>query len=521
MNTSVNIRSKEAGKNSRAQQADFCSTRKLLLANLALFALILFLLNSSALTTTGEEQQNGKDLVALKPATRSTALALTVEKKRQQPKEHTLLRADNSAAESKLSIPSLSSSSSSSFSSIESPIMVTTTDLILGMARNTDPKNFVVFCASLRETANSKANVVIWVNSPVNKRIREIASKFSVNLIEYNESDLEPHLRNYHASTLRWILFYDYMSNPERQGKFGRIWMVDVRDTTFQVDPFGEETYLYPTDKGSSDGEILNVFAGVESIPISQCGWNSGWIRDCFGTKTLTQVERNMIICSGVSAGTTKTVMKYLEYMSQLFDQKSSKQPWSGYSPVPEASNFPLCERNGVDQGAHNVLIHMKVLKEGEVKIWRQKNSPVLNLQAKTLNTVVDDVPVGNSVKNLDGKLAAVVHQYDRNENLQKRLFERYVYWLDTSDPLNEWRITEECKEFNIVAEKELFRGICDIKHIGGATGPSTCCSLCLGEQDCKAFSFAIGTCFLKNCLPKQDRKAISMKAVYSAFLMA
>ena len=172
MNTSVNIRSKEAGKNSRAQQADFCSTRKLLLANLALFALILFLLNSSALTTTGEEQQNGKDLVALKPATRSTALALTVEKKRQQPKEHTLLRADNSAAESKLSIPSLSSSSSSSFSSIESPIMVTTTDLILGMARNTDPKNFVVFCASLRETANSKANVVIWVNSPVNKRIR-------------------------------------------------------------------------------------------------------------------------------------------------------------------------------------------------------------------------------------------------------------------------------------------------------------------------------------------------------------
>ena len=518
MNTSVNIRRKETGKKSRAQQTDFCGTRKLLLANLTLFALILFLLNSSALTTTRKERQNGKDLVALKPATGSTASASTLlaEEKRQQSKEQTLLRAVNIAAESKLS---LSSSSSSSSSSIESPMKVTTTDLILGMARNTDPKNFVVFCASLRETANSKAHVVIWVNSPVNKRIWEIASKFSINLIEYNESDLQPHLRNYHASTLRWILFYDYMSNPERQGKFGRIWMVDVRDTTFQIDPFGEETHLFPKGKGSSGREILNVFAGVENVPIGRCGWNSGWIRDCFGAKTLKQVEGNMIICSGVSAGTTKTVMKYLEYMSQLFDQKSSTHPWSGYSPVPEASNFPLCERNGVDQGAHNVLIHMKVLTEGEIKIWRQRNSPVLNLQAKTLNTVVDNVPVGNSVKNLDGKLAAVVHQYDRNENLQKRLFERYVHWINTSDPLNEWRITEECKAFNIVAEEELFKGICDIKHIGGATGPSTCCSLCLGEQGCKAFSFAIGTCFLKNCLPKQDRKEISMKGVYSAFL--
>ena len=76
---------------------------------------------------------------------------------------------------------------------------------------------------------------------------------------------------------------------------------------------------------------------------------------------------------------------------------------------------FPTCERNGVDQGVHNVLVHTNKIKN--LKVWGQSNSPVLNLQAKMAKVQ------GKTVQNIHGELAAVVHQYDRYPDLQKELF--------------------------------------------------------------------------------------------------
>ena len=112
---------------------------------------------------------------------------------------------------------------------------------------------------------------------------RSFARELEVKV--YDEKHIKPHLRKYHPSTLRWILFYNYIINPEITGKYERIWMVDVRDTMFQLDPFRGAGHLYP-DMRSSTKDVFNVFTGVEHIHIGQCGWNSGWIRDCFGDKT-------------------------------------------------------------------------------------------------------------------------------------------------------------------------------------------------------------------------------------------
>ena len=50
-------------------------------------------------------------------------------------------------------------------------------------------------------------------------------------------------------------------------------------------------------------------------------------------------------------------------------------------STVYKASKFPSCERNGVDQGIHNVLVHNKLIPN--IKVWSQASSPVANMQAK------------------------------------------------------------------------------------------------------------------------------------------
>ena len=52
-----------------------------------------------------------------------------------------------------------------------------------------------------------------------------------------------------------------------------------------------------------------------------------------------------------------------------------------------QQSQFPSCERNGVDQGVHNVLVHKQLIRS--LTIWSQYDSPVMNLQAThPLNTI-------------------------------------------------------------------------------------------------------------------------------------
>ncbi|CAE7570437.1 unnamed protein product, partial [Symbiodinium microadriaticum] len=118
---------------------------------------------------------------------------------------------------------------------------------------------------------------------------------------------------------------------------------------------------------------------------------------------TLKEVGSNPIICSGVSVGSIDTVLPYLSEMKDITLGRS------GYG------KFPTCERNGVDQGVHNVLVHTQKIKN--MKIWGQSESPVLNLQAKMARVS------GRTVLNNKGELAAVVHQYDRYPDLQKQLF--------------------------------------------------------------------------------------------------
>ena len=106
--------------------------------------------------------------------------------------------------------------------------------------------------------------------------------------------------------------------------RYGRVWMIDVRDSFFQSDPFSFVTPQQQQQQahaatssnsavagrngrgaklGSADspntvsGDIgFHVFTGVESFPIKECGWNSGWIKDCFGAGVLNSVGSK--VCS-------------------------------------------------------------------------------------------------------------------------------------------------------------------------------------------------------------------------------
>jgi hypothetical protein len=210
--------------------------------------------------------------------------------------------------------------------------------------------------------------------------------------------------------------------------------MVDVRDSYFQSDPF---EFIDPSTPS------FHIFQGQEAFDIVKCGWNSGWIKDCFGDSILREVGNNKIICSGVSAGTTDVVMDYVHMMSEIvqghaipppsLDSKNGAEVKEKQEEGEEEdiiqiltdrrqrvkSKFPQCERNGVDQGVHNVLVYKQLIPH--MKRWDQGSGPVANLQAKVAKYNAGT----NMITNRKNELSAVVHQYDRVPELQHYLFEK------------------------------------------------------------------------------------------------
>jgi hypothetical protein len=293
-----------------------------------------------------------------------------------------------------------------------SSVKGTSSDIVIGMAQNIDPKNFAVFCGSLRRF--STADIVIFANSPLSDLLQEIAQKNSVTLMEYDLSQQSEELRKYHASTLRWTFIYNFFAADEMRQRYKRVWMVDVRDTFFQADPF----VMLPPDQS-----MFYVFKGVESKTIANCGWNGGWVKDCFGQNVLSEIGSGNIICSGVSVGSMDTTWAYLQLMNSVVTGAAAAA--GGQYP---SSKFPSCERNGVDQGVHNVLVHQH--KIPHVKVWGQRDGPVANMQAELY-----DNKVGTEVRNKIGELVAVAHQYDRNQGLQKKLFKEVSSLLPIALP--------------------------------------------------------------------------------------
>jgi hypothetical protein len=196
-------------------------------------------------------------------------------------------------------------------------------DVVIGIAHDMDPKNFVVFCASLREV-NRKAELIIFSNAPTSAQNVKIAGDFDVTLLEYDMRNLEQfggssHMSKFHPSTLRWPFIAKYFDEQSTRDQYSRVWMADVRDTYFQSDPF---EMLPEYEKG------FFTFGGVD-ITIKDCVWTGQWV--------------NKVICSGVSMGDMESAYSYLKLMDDVISGKKEH-------PVSSSSRFPQCERNGVDQ---------------------------------------------------------------------------------------------------------------------------------------------------------------------------
>jgi len=373
-------------------------------------------------------------------------------------------------------------------------------NLIIGIATNIDPKYFAIFAGSLRQRAQSRATVILFVNAPISDLLQKLAVQYQLILIIFTLQSLQPSfIRNYHPSSLRWILMNQLFTENYEFFKqyYDKVLTLDTRDSAFQLSPFPlisvNETRLF-------------VFGEDKQSRIIDCGWNSGWIRDCFGDSALQDVGDHPIICSGITLGTFHHMHLYLQTMSNAL---------LGYYPKETGlkdpkTRFPSCERNGVDQGLHNYLIHAHKFPF-EVSVKYPDMFPIVNMQAAVDITPLPDDP-STVVMIGEGKPFAVVHQYDRNFDLQLALGKQYVDWIDWKHPISEWKQMETCNYFDTVEGIDLLRGKCDAGSTRAMTAAS-CCTACvnrgsrfdkltgnINKKDCTGFTYVNGVCYFKDC---------------------
>ncbi len=188
---------------------------------------------------------------------------------------------------------------------------------ILGMAKGIDAVGAYRFVRSLRAHMPGAEAVIFTDEESLGKDplLPWLYKAFDVTLEVFRVDALPSAQRGYHPSSYRWLLMRDYLRRraaeaaPGAPPPFSDVFFSDVRDTVFQGDLFAA------LREGPTGG--VGFFAFQEQRPgtIAQCGWNSGWVKDCFGEAGLAKVGANVVSCSGTSAASWADAVAYVELM--------------------------------------------------------------------------------------------------------------------------------------------------------------------------------------------------------------
>ena len=268
---------------------------------------------------------------------------------------------------------------------------------IVGMAANVAFDYLYHFVRSAREACRACVVLLYMPQKDVTPRVQSLLSYWKAEVFVFDSllASYTAKQQSFHPSSTRWMMMYDRMAQATAAAQYNALFLTDVRDTVFQSDPF---------EAVMTDGDGLYVAMENGAVSIAQEGWNSGWVKDCFGAAVLQQVGGSVVSCSGTTLGTWEAALQYLKLMADNIRQRES------------------CERNGVDQGVHNVIVHTQLMGSTPVHQVSNERGQIATVQSlRTLHRNEYGVVVNEA-----GEAVSVVHQIDRSKLLLAQLDRQY-----------------------------------------------------------------------------------------------
>lgn len=283
---------------------------------------------------------------------------------------------------------------------------------VMGMAKNLDIEPAHTFVRSLRRHMPAgEVDVFIFADEPsLTAQIRALYESHGVTVIVFDPAKDFPSQAGYHPSSYRWMLIRDHLKQLETKAgykkgndngtppPYDQVFFVDVRDTAWQGSPF--------VRNGIDRKSGLTVFLEQKVRRISECGWNSKWVKDCFGDAGVNLVGQSYISCSGTTMGAWDDAVAYASLIGTYVQAHSS------------------CEGNGIDQGLHNYFLYSGDLAKEVSAITIVNNEDGFVGTVQSMPVVMQD-EFGN-VLNAKNEPFAAVHQYDRVEALTTQYQQQY-----------------------------------------------------------------------------------------------
>jgi hypothetical protein len=243
------------------------------------------------------------------------------------------------------------------------------------------------FIKSLKSTGYAD-DLVIFTSDNLSKTTKKKLIQQGATLVEF--SPTYPFIESYAESfeninpaitinNYRFILFLHFLK--EAGTHYKNVMLTDIRDVIFQKPPF----------EGVEEG--LYLFLEDPSQTFKNSPLNYNWLEDAAGKELANSVSNEVVSCAGVVLGRTNLIITYLEYIKNKLRFKS-KLKW------------------GLDQGIHNTYAYHN--KPEHVTLIPNNVPMVLTLGACNTYTLNQ----AGSLTNTDGQIYAVIHQYDRVEEL-------------------------------------------------------------------------------------------------------
>ena len=186
----------------------------------------------------------------------------------------------------------------------------------------------------------------------------------------------------------RWKLFSDFLK--ENKDKYNLVFATDVKDVIFQKDIFKYYNSTKPFISFNLEDTTLRN-------PL-----NKNWVRNfCKTNEEYFKIADEQVISEGTIIS---TIDKFIEFADTLWQE------------ISNLSNIN-------DQGAINYLIYYKKLINDSI-IISDNTGPIMALGVTGTNKILLDS--NNNVLNNKGKIAAVVHKYDRKPDIVRKINKKY-----------------------------------------------------------------------------------------------
>jgi hypothetical protein len=204
-----------------------------------------------------------------------------------------------------------------------------------------------------------------------------------------------------HVVASRFLKYTQILINNR---DYKHILLADVRDVFFQSDPF----------KNLPKHEYLFAFTEDPAVTIDIEKYHISMISRLFGSDELKKFTGKKIICSGTILGTKDKLLNWLSVFGQ-------------YLANIQKNNPSICHEMLLDQVIANYIFYFEEFGQPtQIKA----NGDIVGTIGHCIThpNHVGDMKLEGDTIYLDGKVPAIIHQYDRSPELFNHISKVYPY---------------------------------------------------------------------------------------------